>query len=202
MEEWWPTGEGRNSSVWRRNGIFKSFFRFPKAAESGVKATCRKRAGWRSSSFAEARWGWSHGFSKGNGARKEPVHRCHPGHRNSALGWVLGSLSGATYRGKKKHGNTEIWPLSPFHLQGTQDSSQATLIHSVPSVLGIAVSSAPPPSPTAKQPQYGKSDETNKKGILVTWQWDAWIKHLPVSLSSERGRATKEVTVASQRHWN
>lgn len=103
---------------------------------------------------------------------------------------------------KKKHGNTEIWPLSPFHLQGTQDSSQATLIHSVPSVLGIAVSSAPPPSPTAKQPQYGKSDETNKKGILVTWQWDAWIKHLPVSLSSERGRATKEVTVASQRHWN
>jgi hypothetical protein len=55
MEEWWPTGEGRNSSVWRRNGIFKSFFRFPKAAESGVKATCRKRAGWRSSSFAEAR---------------------------------------------------------------------------------------------------------------------------------------------------
>lgn len=48
-KEWWPTGEGRNSSAWRQKEDLNS-----SAGESGVKAICRERAGQGNGSFAEA----------------------------------------------------------------------------------------------------------------------------------------------------
>lgn len=118
--------DGRMVANWGRQklkclemeDVFKSFCRFPEAGESGVKAACRETAGQRSRSFAEERWGWSLGFSKGNKAWKETVHRCHPGHRNSGLRWVLSNLSGATYPGKKAQ---EYWQLAFVTFSSTGD---------------------------------------------------------------------------------